>query len=196
MLSPSRLALVFVASLTGGLLWSFGSIYIAGSADAAEPSDVIVVMGAAVWNGRPSPVFRSRLDHAAALYKEGFASKVITTGGRASPAGASDSAVARDYLVRQGVAALDIFIDETSASSVENLRNAHRLMEEQGLVRAIIVSDPYHMRRSLAIAANEGIVAVGSPSRPEFIGRRPLLDFFYALRETILYPAYLITTLA
>ncbi len=196
MLRPSRLVLVLVGSLAGGLLCSFGSIYVAGSVDAAEPSDVIVVMGAAVWSGRPSPAFRSRLDHAAALYKEGLASKVITTGGRASPGGASESAVARDYLVSQGVSALDILIEETSASSVENLRNAHTVMAEQGFVMAIIVSDPYHMRRSLTIAANEGIAAVGSPSRPNFVGRRPALDLFYAVRETILYPAYLVTTLA
>ncbi len=179
-----------VASGAAALL----AVYLGGMRDERQPADVIIVLGAAEWNGRPSPALRDRLDHAAELHAEGVAARIITTGGVGPRSRNSEGGVGRDYLVRQkGIPADLILAEETSTSTVENLRNAHALMQAAGLRSAVIVSEPYHLQRAQAIARDLGMDATVSPSRGFFQGRFPLWDVFYAAREAMALPVYLVT---
>lgn len=188
-----------ILTLTFALLLASGAatllaVYAGGLRDERQPADVIIVLGAAEWNGRPSPALRDRLDHAAELHAQGVAPRIITTGGVGNRSSNSEGGVGRDYLVRQkGIPAEAILAEESSTSTVENLRNALALMQQAGLRTAVIVSEPYHLQRAQAIARDLGIAAAVSPSRGFFEGRFPLWDVFYTAREAMALPVYLVT---
>ncbi|KRG68263.1 YdcF family protein [Pseudoxanthomonas dokdonensis] len=150
------------------LLWLLGvAAYImwVGGRDQAAPADVIIVLGAAAYDAKPSPVFEERIRHGVDLYKRGYASKIIYTGGYGgSGARFSESQVARRYSIKAGVPEQDILIESVSRNTHENLRQARGLMQTYDLERAIIVSDPMHMARALRISHELGIDAVGSPT--------------------------------
>jgi uncharacterized SAM-binding protein YcdF (DUF218 family) len=148
------------------LLWLAGvSAYIVwiGEHDQAAPADVIIVLGAAAYDARPSPVFEERLRHGIDLYRRGLAPQLIFTGGFGG-AGArfAESQVGRRYALRSGVPARAILIETVSRTTRQNLQQAARLMQARGLRRAIIVSDPLHMARAMRLAREEGIDALAS----------------------------------
>ncbi len=148
------------------LLWLVGvSAYIVwiGARDQAAPSDVIIVLGAAAYDARPSPVFEERLRHGIDLYQRGLAPQVIFTGGFGG-AGArfSESQVGRRYALKAGVPDKAILIETVSRTTRQNLQQAARLMQAKGMHRAIIVSDPLHMARAMRLAREEGIDALAS----------------------------------
>lgn len=149
-----------------GVLWLAGvSAYIiwVGDRDQAAPADVVIVLGAAAYDARPSPVFEERLRHGIDLYKRGLAGRLIFTGGFGG-AGArfSESQVGRRYALKEGVPADTILIETVSRTTRQNLHQAARLMRENDLHRAIIVSDPLHMARAMRLARQEGIDALAS----------------------------------
>ncbi len=150
------------------LIWLAGvAAYIAwvGGRDDAAPADVIIVLGAAAYDAKPSPVFEERIRHGIDLYKRGLAPRMIFTGGYGGVgARFSESQVARRYAIRQGVPAKAILIESLSRNTLDNLRQARVLMQHHGLKRAIIVSDPLHMARALRLSRELGINAVGSPT--------------------------------
>ncbi len=131
--------------------------------DDAQPSDVIVVLGAAEYNGRPSPVLRARLDHAYDLYERGLAPKLITTGGAGGDPQFTEGEVGRDYLVRQGVPSEDIIVEGEGGSTVHTVVAVSEIMRRMGLKTAIVVSDGYHIFRVRKILEHEGMVVRGSP---------------------------------
>ncbi|MET1024819.1 MAG: YdcF family protein [Pseudoxanthomonas sp.] len=148
------------------LLWLAAvSVYIVwiGQRDQAAPVDVIIVLGAAAYDARPSPVFEERLRHGIDLYERGLAGRLIFTGGFGG-AGArfSESQVGRRYALKAGVPAGAILIETVSRTTRQNLQQAARLMQANGLHRAIIVSDPLHMARAMRLAREEGIDALAS----------------------------------
>jgi uncharacterized SAM-binding protein YcdF (DUF218 family) len=136
-----------------------------GEQDEAQPADAIIVLGAAVRNGRPTPVFRARINHAILLYEQGYADTIIFTGGIGFGDEISEAEAARDYAVQLGVPATAILLEETSTSTLENLANAQRVAAEAGHGRFLIVSNPFHMKRSLQMAADLGMEAYSSPTR-------------------------------
>lgn len=150
------------------IVWLVGvAAYITwvGQRDQARPADVIIVLGAAAYDAKPSPVFEERIRHGIDLYKRGLARTLIFTGGYGgSGARFSESQVGRRYALRQGVPDKAILIESVSRNTHENLRQASALMQTHDLHSAIVVSDPLHMARSLRISHELGIQAVGSPT--------------------------------
>ena len=128
-------------------------------AESAEPADAAIVLGAAAWGSRPSPVFRERINHAIALYQSGRVGKLVFTGGSRTAGFPSEGEVARRWAVKQGVPDADIIFETRSKDTFQNLANARFLMRRHGLDSAIIVSDPYHLARALEIASDLDIEA-------------------------------------
>jgi len=133
--------------------------------DERRSADAIVVMGAAQYDGRPSPLFAARLDHAIALYHEGLAPRLIVTGGKREGDRTTEAASAREYAVRHDVPEDAILAEDTSRTTLQSIRGVADLMEGDGLRTAVFVSDPTHMLRVLRMASDVGLEAYGSPTR-------------------------------
>ncbi len=151
-----------VAVLAAGLLaWR---IYSFGNTSSNSQADAAVVLGAAVWTADVSPVFRERINHAINLYRGGQVRKLIFTGGQGNPGEPTESAAARDYALQSGVPASDILIEEKSHTTYENILYAKQLADTHGIKKVLIVSDPLHMKRAMAMAADVGLAADPSPT--------------------------------
>ena len=133
--------------------------------DERREVDAIVVMGAAQYDGNPSPVFAARLDHAIDLYHAGVAPRLIVTGGKREGDRTTEAASAVAYLIRRDVPNDAILGEDTSRTTLQSVRLVAAIMEEAGLETAVFVSDPTHMLRVLRMAADSGIEAFGSPTR-------------------------------
>lgn len=133
-----------------------------GERDQAAPADVIIVLGAAAYDARPSPVFAERIRHGIDLYQRGLAKHLIFTGGFGKGARFSESQVAQRYALKHGVPRQAILIETRSRTTHQNLQQAAALMKAHGFKRAIVVSDPLHMARALRLAREAGIDALGS----------------------------------
>ena len=151
------LALLWLAAVAAWIVW-------VGQRDQAAAADAIIVLGAAAYDARPSPVFEERIRHGLDLYQRGYAPVLIFTGGYGNGARFAESQVARRYALRAGVPQDAILIESTSQTTYQNLLEARRLMLEHQLKRAIVVSDPLHMARALRLSRQLGIDAVGSPT--------------------------------
>ena len=136
-----------------------------GQRDERPASDAIVVMGAAQYDGAPSPILAARLDHAIELFQDGVAPRLIVTGGKAEGDRTTEAASGRDYAVAHGVPAEAILSEERSRTTIESIRGVATLMADAGLDRAVFVSDRSHMLRVLQMASDNGIQAYGSPTQ-------------------------------
>ena len=136
-----------------------------GQQDDQRPADAIVVMGAAQYDGRPSPVLAARLDHAVGLFRAGLAPRLIVTGGKAIGDRTTEAASARAYAIAHGIPPEAIDSEDTSRTTVESIRAVGGLMRAKGLSSAVFVSDRPHMLRVLRMATDEDIIAWGSPTR-------------------------------
>ena len=123
------------------------SIWRYGSVDEKCPADVSVVLGAGTYNGEVSPVYQARIDHGIWLYENGYVEKLILTGGFGAGSTVSDAAATKRYAVSAGMPEWDILLEERSAITQENLQYAQEIMAEAGYGKAVIVSDPLHMKR-------------------------------------------------
>lgn len=158
-------------------------IYAHAGRDEITSADAIIVMGTAQYNGRPSPVFRARLDHAVALYHAGVAPLLITTGGYGHNDFLSEASVGRSYAVARGVPEHAVLSEEYGSSSWESLQNVATLAQHYDVQRVVLVSDPFHMLRLELMAETLGLESLSSPTRTSPISRRPAAEFFYVLRE-------------
>jgi uncharacterized SAM-binding protein YcdF (DUF218 family) len=134
--------------------------------DEARPADAIVVFGAAQYAGRPSPIFRARLDHALTLAQKQVAPLVIVTGGQGDDLGFSEGGVGRDYLISRGMAEPQVIAETESNNTIESARRVSTIMKANGLSSCIAVSDDYHIFRIKKMMAREGITCYGAP-RPQ-----------------------------
>ena len=139
-------------------------VWAQGQRDEQRPADAIVVMGAAQYDGRPSPVFAARLEHAVELYRAGVAPRLIVTGGKQEGDRTTEAASARAYAIAHGVPHDAILVEDKSRTTLESIRGVRALLHDQGLADAVFVSDRPHMLRVLRMAADEGITAYGSPT--------------------------------
>jgi uncharacterized SAM-binding protein YcdF (DUF218 family) len=155
----SGLAVALVAGVAALRIWQ------EGERDDQRPADAIVVLGAAQYDGRPSPVFEARLEHAVDLYEAGVAPALIVTGGKLPGDRTTEAAVAREYAISRGVPASAIFGEDEAHNTLDSLRTVAAQMEARGLRTALFVSDPTHMLRVLRIASDLGLEARGSPTR-------------------------------
>lgn len=168
-----RLGLAAAVGL--GLVTAYATyrIWEQGGRDERRPSGAIVVLGAAQYDGRPSPVYRARLDHAIRLWQEGWAPILVVTGGRQPGDRTTEAAVGRAYAIARGVDPDRILFEDEGRTTLESLRAVARLLRAEGIRDAIFVSDPTHMLRVLRIARDEGLVAWGSPTPTSPIERDP-----------------------
>ncbi len=135
-----------------------------GERDERRAADAIVIMGAAQYDGRPSPIFEARLSHAVDLYQAGIAPILVVTGGKATGDRTTEAAAARAYALARGVPEVAILSEDRGRTTLESLENVWALFRERGLSSAVFVSDRTHMLRVLRIATDEGIEAWGSPT--------------------------------
>lgn len=142
-----------------------------GQRDEQRPADAIVVLGAAQYDGRPSPLFEARLDHALSLYFAGIAPRLIVTGGKAEGDRWTEAEAARDYAMARGVPGDAILAEDRGRNTLESLRAVAVILEEEGLRSVVFVSDRMHMLRVLRIARDLGIEAYGSPTRTSPVER-------------------------
>ena len=156
----SLVLFLFLALLLGALTWCrwvYNQIESYASQDHAAPSDAIAVLGAAEYDGKPSPVYRARLDHAWSLYHRGIAPVIITLGGAGGDQ-YTEGAVGREYLMRLGVPAEAIIAD-----TEDSARRSAVSARAKGLHRLVIVSDGTHLFRIHAICAADGLDVLTSP---------------------------------
>ncbi len=134
--------------------------------DEAQPADVIVILGAAEYRGRPSPVLKGRLDHGLGLYRARQAPLILTTGGAGGDPVFTEGGVGRDYLVRQGVPSEAILVESEGETTIHSIAAAGEIMRRMDLKSCIVVSDGYHIYRVKKMLEKLGFQVYGSP-RPE-----------------------------
>jgi uncharacterized SAM-binding protein YcdF (DUF218 family) len=156
------LLLVLAVGVLGWCRWVYVQIESYAGQDQAAPSDAIGVFGAAEYDGRPSPVYRARLDHALALYQRGIAPLIITLGGSGGDQ-YNEGAVGREYLVGMGVPESAIIAETESRDTVESARRIAVIARANGLRRLVIVSDGTHLFRIHEICAADGLDVLTSP---------------------------------
>src|SRR5580658_10154852 len=158
-----------ILALTGAGLQIAGvarQIRLRSTVDEARPADVIVVLGAAEYRGKPSPVLEARLNHALFLYLQGYAARILTTGGRGGDPTFTEGEVAHAYLARHGVPSEAILVESEGETTVQSLAAAVEIMRRMTLRSCIVVSDGYHIYRVKKVLEMEGMKVYGSP-RPE-----------------------------
>lgn len=130
-----------------------------------EKSDVAIVLGAGTNNGQVSPVFKERINHSIYLFNENIVKMILVTGGYGEGQSQSDSEIAKEYLLGQGIPNDVIIIEKKSRYTVENLKESVQIMDSLGLKSALIVTDPLHMKRSIALAEKLKINCKPSPTK-------------------------------
>ena len=153
------IAVVVLLAVTAFAVWRA-----AHSDDASRINtvDAILVLGAAHYNGDPSPVFEGRLRHAALLFRDGRSDRVLVLGGTAPGDEISEAEAGRDWLVAEGLPAAAVDASAVGATTLESLRAAAKWMRDRGLESAFLVSDPWHNLRIEKMASDLGIVAYRS----------------------------------
>jgi uncharacterized SAM-binding protein YcdF (DUF218 family) len=155
----------------------------------AKKADVIAVFGAAEYAGRPSPVYRARLDHGYELYKFGMAPMVITTGGAAQDPDFSEGGVGRDYLLRRGIPEQALIAETQGSDTAQSAKRVANIMRANGMHSCIAVSDAYHVFRIRALLEHEGVQVELAP-RPESRPRHFLDRSIALIREAASYLAW------
>jgi uncharacterized SAM-binding protein YcdF (DUF218 family) len=180
--------------LAAGFAWYVSvliGIYAYSSETVSSAADAAIVLGAAVWDTRPSPVFEERIKHAIDLYERGDVRALIFTGGLGQGDRLAESQVAKEYATARGVPAEHIFVEAVSTITAENLNEAGRIVDQQGFSRVLIVSDPLHMKRAVTMARDLGMDAHPSPTpTSRYVTWRSKLGFL--LREGYYYGGYLL----
>ena len=163
---PYVLLAIALLLTTAGLYYavSFWQVRSVGQSDQAGPVDAIVVMGAAQYDGRPSPQLAARLDHAVDLWNLGLAPTVITTGGNLPGDRFTEAEASADYLVERGVPTTAILLENSGSTSYESLESVADMAALRGLDTVLIVTDPYHALRSRLIAEELGMTSYVSPT--------------------------------
>ena len=187
-----RLVAVTVVAVLLALGWAAVVVNVAITAgrDEATTADAIAVLGAAQYNGRPSPVFRARLDHAAALYQRGLAPVILVTGGVGAGDTVSESEVGRRYLARlsAGLAQDALVALPPSANTAASLRAVRDWFDGRQTRRVLLVSDGFHMLRLKIIARRFGLVPFPSPAVNSPIHANVRLNVGYLFGEGFKVP--------
>src|SRR5216683_8071477 len=161
--------------------------------DEARPADAIVVFGAAEYDGRPSPVYKARLDQAAQLYHRGLAPIVITTGGAGEDPKFNEGGVGREYLKTLGIPDDQLIAETQSTYTAESARRVATIMRANSMHSCIAVSDGYHLFRIKHMMTREGIAVYASPrinSRPANFWRRQV-SIFHEIASFTLWQLHL-----
>jgi uncharacterized SAM-binding protein YcdF (DUF218 family) len=182
------LVVAWLLSLSGVLIW--------GTREGARPSDAIVVLGAAQYDGRPSPVLKARLDHALGLWNRGLAPHLILTGGMGSGDTTTEAAVGRSYMLRHGVPDSAMLLENKGRSTAESLGGVAELLTARQLGDVILVSDPFHMLRLQILSWRHHLRAVPSPTQTSPISANRMESIGYILSESVKVPLTALLALA
>jgi uncharacterized SAM-binding protein YcdF (DUF218 family) len=181
--------LFLLASLAGGVVLEaslYKTIRRQATGDEARPAAAIVVLGAAEYNGRPSPVYKARLDHTFYLEEHGFAPLVITTGGSGGDPHFTEGGVGRDYLIQQGVAERKIVDETRSETTFQTVKAVAQMLKARGKSTCVVVSDGFHLYRIKRLFSSLGITAYTSPAPASPIEAEPFARALYSLRELLI----------
>jgi uncharacterized SAM-binding protein YcdF (DUF218 family) len=176
-------ALVLFLGVTGSRIVAAAGEFPTGKADA------IVIFGAAQYAGRPSPVYKARLDHGYELFEQGLAPIVITTGGAGQDPDFTEGGVGRDYLLHRGVPDEALIAETQGSDTAQSAARVGNIMRVNGMHRCIAVSDAYHVFRIRALLERERIQVDVAP-RPESRPRSMWERFWAVMREAISYLAW------
>lgn len=179
-----RLVLFLLLALVGYYAVSAWQVWSTGRSDQAQPVDAIVVMGAAQYDGRPSPQLAGRLDHVVELWPQGLASRVVVTGGKQPGDRFTEAEASADYLIERGIPESAIVFENDGRSTFESLHNVADMLDAElsgASARVLVVTDPYHSLRSRLIAQDAGMTAYVSPTGQSVVrgsrsARRSLLE--------------------
>ena len=183
-----RALVTLLLLLLAGWVLLVVAIHLWGRRDEAREADAIVVLGAAQYDGRPSPVLKARLDHAIDLYRRGLAEKVIMTGGVGPGDTVSEAVVSRRYAMKQGVPGRAILVEKTGLTTAESLRAVAQMMGEHGMDDAVLVSDPFHLLRLKLLAWRAGFTGYTSPTPTSPISRNRAEERKFLIRESLGLP--------
>jgi uncharacterized SAM-binding protein YcdF (DUF218 family) len=165
-------------------LVAFVSVVVVSRQDLARPAPAILVLGAAQYNGKPSPVFKARLDHAADLYAANVAPLVILTGGAASGDKTSEAEAAAEYLAKS-IPAAALVVLPAGRTTDESIAAAAEWCRGYAISELVVVSDPFHMLRVRLEARRHGLVAYTSPTRTSPISLRFARELPYLMAEAV-----------
>jgi uncharacterized SAM-binding protein YcdF (DUF218 family) len=205
-----RVLTAAAGALTSAWVGALVSVLWAAHRDRARPAAAIVVLGAAQYDGRPSPVLRARLDHAVALWRRGIAPRMIVTGGSREGDRSTEAAAGRRYVVEHGVPDSAVLLESEGQTTSQSLRAVAALLRElrrtaapgtpaaraggpDAAPSAVLVSDPFHMLRLGVLARRYGITAYMSPTPSSPISANPRLAWSYLVRESLKVPVVLLT---
>ena len=166
--SPWRIVVlsiaVMVALLLGYYLITLWQVWSTGRSEQAQPVDAIVVMGAAQYDGRPSPQLAARLDHVVEIWPDGDAPLVVVTGGNQPGDRFTEAQASATYLIERGVPEGAILLENAGSDTIDSLDRVAAMLDERGLDTVLIVTDPYHALRSRMVAEEQGLTAYVSPT--------------------------------
>jgi uncharacterized SAM-binding protein YcdF (DUF218 family) len=175
---------LLVLVVTAGRVWWFAR------QDDRRVSDTIVVLGAAQFDGRPSSVFTARLVHARDLWKDDVAPRIITVGGKRSGDRFTEASAGKIWLTQHGVPGDRVVAVETGSDTLSSVAAVESRMNTEGWSTAVVVTDPWHALRTRAMATDQGIDAVMSPTRQGPAVRQRGTQIRYIARETVAYLYY------
>ncbi len=160
---------VSIAIMLLYFLVSLFQVWNTGRSDDRQSVDAIVVLGAAQYDGRPSPQFQARLNHALELWKLDLASFIVVTGGKQVGDRFTEAAAARKFFESNGVKGDLIFEENSGKTTYASLLAVSQLAKERKITRVLIVSDPFHQLRAKLIAQEVGLDAISSATRSSVI---------------------------
>jgi len=153
--------------------------------DEARPADLILVLGAAEYRGRPSPVLKARLDHALELYNRQLAPRILTTGGAGGDPIFTEGGVGRAYLTSHGVPDEAVIVETEGQTTLQSVTMAGEIMRRMGLHSVIVVSDGYHIYRVKQMLQASGLEVYGSPRKER--NPEPVRDWWNNLKQALVY---------
>ncbi len=186
------LALGLLLTLVAAFLVTYRVIDGRSARDESRRADVILVLGSAVWpHEQPSPSLRARTERAIELYQDGYAPYLLLSGGlgRYPP---EEAEVMRRLVTAAGISEEALFLDQEAHSTWESIEKARQIVQQQGWKSLIVVSDPFHMERSLLMASDAGLVAYAAPALDSPTYTIPARRLFYTSREVLALWWYLV----
>lgn len=181
------LMVVLVVGTTAFRVWQVARV------DDRQPVDAVIVLGAAQYDGEPSSIFAFRLRHAEALYEDGLAPRIVTTGGNRAGDAHTEAEAGREYLIERGVPARDVIAVAEGSDTLGSLQAVAARAAQDGWSSALVVSDPWHSLRARTMARDSGLDAWTSPTRSGPVVQTRETQVRYIVRETGAFLYYMLT---
>lgn len=179
-----RFIMFAVVAVPVAILLIMGGVYWQARTDQARPVDAIVILGAAQYNGQPSPVLEARLEQALSLWNEGLAAHIVVTGGKQLGDAFTEAESEANYLIDHGVPRGAILYENEGRDTWQSMQGVASVLKGKDIKRLLIVSDGFHLLRARLMARDLGFTAYGSPAKNSPIEPWSGDEFSYVIRET------------